>query len=180
MTATAARPPRRTTDETLDDGASIIFWSRAREGGSVLMRYGCCGLEKFRPVTEIGWYRRRRGARCSGCANRDKPHSGRWKGGRVITEQGYVELHLSLVPPEDRALIAAEKLHKGYVREHRYVLAKKLGRPPASHESAHHRNGKRADNRPRNLELRARSHGQGATHAECPSCGHNFSLEEAA
>lgn len=45
--------------------------------------------------------------------------------------------------------------------EHRLVMEQQLGRKLRRDETVHHRNGKRADNRPRNLELWASRHPKG-------------------
>ena len=58
-------------------------------------------------------------------------------GYRVITKRGHQNC----------------KSKKGHIFEHTYFMSEHLGRPLAKHESVHHRNGIRHDNRIENLEL---------------------------
>lgn len=96
--------------------------------------------------------------------NRGKDH-GSWKGGRSITEYGYV-----LVLPEKEDLRYATVNVSGYVLEHRLMVGKALGRKLLRSETVHHINGDKTDNRLENLQVRRGNHGNGAAF-QCQSCG---------
>jgi transcription elongation factor Elf1 len=85
-----------------------------------------------------------------------------WKGGRTMNQGGYVLLR---VPEHPYA-----QQHHGYVPEHRLVMEQKVGRFLEKHETVHHINGQRDDNRPENLQLRSGRHGKGACY-RCLDCG---------
>jgi uncharacterized protein (DUF1330 family) len=70
-----------------------------------------------------------------------------WKGGRQVTDSGYI---LLFSPNHPFA-------HKRYVKEHRLVMEKHLGRYLTKDEVVHHINGVRDDNRIENLHLMTNS-----------------------
>lgn len=73
---------------------------------------------------------------------------------RWVKPDGYVYINLAKDDPM-RAMCqnANGNNQRGYVLEHRVVMAGHLGRPLLAAERVHHRNGKRGDNRIENLEL---------------------------
>lgn len=82
---------------------------------------------------EIQW---KKGARLS--------RNGNWKGGRIVTPEGYVRLRTPGHPFATKS---------GYVAEHRLVMEKAIGRYLSPNEVVHHMNGNRSDNRIANLQL---------------------------
>jgi hypothetical protein len=88
-------------------------------------------------------------------------HGPNWKGGR-INMRGYIMLKMPKHPNADR---------RGYVYEHRFVMAEKIGRPLGNDEIVHHVNGVTTDNRIANLEVRFR-HGKEKPHGHLSVCPH--------
>ena len=68
-----------------------------------------------------------------------------WKGGRTITQHGYVLVKVGT----EHSLADV----RGYAYEHRVVAEAMLERPLTSSELVHHKNGDTQDNRQENLEV---------------------------
>lgn len=100
-----------------------------------------CGCrEKIHSINTIG-----KPARFKTHHNKKDLELGRWgKGGRIINTQGYIYIH-----KPDHPFCTRD----GYVREHRLVMEKHLGRYLDPKEAVHHINGIKDDNRIENLQL---------------------------
>ena len=82
-----------------------------------------------------------------------------------ITKSGYAMIMLE---HDDPYFCMINKC--GVVMEHRYVMAKHLGRPLTRKETVHHIDGDRQSNVIENLQLRSSNHGAGVVHV-CQNCG---------
>jgi len=66
---------------------------------------------------------------------------------------------------------------RGYILEHRFVMAEKLGRPLRTEEIVHHKDGNPMNNALDNLEVRLRGYAEDQPHGPltvCPNCGHDL------
>jgi hypothetical protein len=72
------------------------------------------------------------------------PANGNWKGGRTVTQDGYVLIRVG----KDHPMADV----RGYAYEHRLVAAEKTGRYLTSEEIAHHEDEIKNNNSPSNIE----------------------------
>lgn len=79
-----------------------------------------------------------------------------WKGGRRVSNYGYILLHMP-----DHPMARPD----GYILEHRLVMSEYLGRLLEKDEDIHHIDGNKKNNDPNNLELMTRSEHMRLHHA---------------
>lgn len=143
-----------------------------------------CGREKWYPLATLRMMMKRNdfAGRCQNCAVREtraavreklKSHG---KVARRLRSNGYFGISAMAVEDADLPMFRAMQDRAGIVLEHRWIMAKNLGRALFRHESVHHKNGDRGDNRIGNLELweRGQPAGQRAHERKlekhCPTC----------
>lgn len=136
------------------------------KNGNKYIWHACidCGKERWVMLWSGKVYR----LRCKSCATKRRwregkfphpqgKHSWNWKGGRVKDRSGYILVHLT---PDDFFFPMTNQ--RGYVREHRLIIARALGRNLHLWEIVHHKGAKypkgsvedKQDNRyPENLQL---------------------------
>jgi len=93
------------------------------------------------------------------------PKHGLWKGGQYIDNKGYIQVKLY---SDDKYFLMAHT--SGYILQHRYNMAKHLGRPLTKTETVHHIDGNVQNNTIENLQLRNKRHGKGQCW-KCKDCG---------
>ena len=85
--------------------------------------------------------------KCKSCAKKRGRHPN-WQGGRWKNFYGYIQILIESTNPFFEMVNS-----RGYIKEHRLVMAQHLGRCLESWEIPHHINGVKDDNRIENLEL---------------------------
>jgi len=98
-----------------------------------------------------------------GIINNKGENSSRWNGGRCIVRGGYIDIF-----KPDHPFARGGK----YVKEHRLVMEKRIGRFLSQKEQVHHINGIKDDNRIENLKLIGEQPHYGEI--KCPHCRNKF------
>lgn len=128
-------------------GIKLIFYRDKK--GQLVTDIMCPVCKNKRQVTEYNIFRSTNWtARCAKCVSLRAKENPNWRGGRVKLKTGYILIYIR---DDDQFISMRDK--RNYTLEHRYIMAKKLGRPLERHEVVHHLNGIKDDNREKNLAI---------------------------
>lgn len=136
------------------DGLSELYHDQKLSAGDIAKRFGIAPSTARNVLIEYGVRLRsslesmqikRSLGRINYPTGENSPY---WRGGRQETKSGYV---LVRVFPDDPFYAMAN--NRGFVPEHRLVMAKKLGRCLLPWEQVHHIDGVKNNNNECNLEL---------------------------
>ncbi len=112
-----------------------------------------CGYERW---VVLSWLSGHNTGICQSCSLTKNGHSPAWKGGRNMgggKNSPYVMVWVSIRDFFYPMASVCNSSMGGYIREHRLVMAKHLGRCLQSWEIVHHKNNIPTDNRIENLQL---------------------------
>lgn len=141
------------------------LWDEGLSQYALARRFGSSQPTVGRVLRDAGYKPKRRKA--------EGARHGAWKGGKVGHRSGYWQIKVWADHP-----FYSMANREGYILEHRLLMAQALGRPLASNEHVHHKNGDRKDNRLENLQLIQGKHGRGVV-ATCRQCGsHDVVFED--
>lgn len=122
------------------------------KNGDLFVWIACeqCGKERW--VLRSGTSKLSYTGLCRKCGNSKRGELAYgWKGGKHKGKDGYIFVYLQ--PDDFFYPMTTRKIRSSYVKEHRLIMAKHLGRCLLSTEVVHHKNGIKDDNRLENLEL---------------------------
>lgn len=140
-------------DKILSSG-SIIHWSQRdpKLGPDQKVPVTCISCNRIRIVCvqrKKDW-----DGICYKCkAPKDSKSHPMWSGGKTLSKEGYIYVHISLLDSNEQDLFKPMLTKYNYILEHRIVMARSLNRPLLKHEKVHHINEIKDDNRLENLEL---------------------------
>jgi ribosomal protein S27E len=163
----------------IDAGYEIKKGKRGfRVGDKVKVMCPSCKKERViisRSVSDVASFSRECGSCGTKRSHQDNPRIGRaeghynWKGGINLCG-GYVVEYI-----KDKS--NPYYCRKGYVLQHRLVMAKFLGRKLFSDEIVHHINGNKQDNRIENLQLTSRK-GHGLAYSRAFQDGYTQAMKD--
>ena len=143
------------------------WWYKKKTQDNRCSEYTCddCGNAFYSPSSDMQYKQTKSKSGnifcCRTCSNRGNAKifpakkgkdCHRWRGGKRPDGSGYIRVYSPDHPNATK---------DGYVREHRLVMEKHIGRLLLPKEEVHHKNGMRSDNRIENLELWTSSHPAG-------------------